>query len=64
MSESPRATADAEEQATSTNSAAEAQQSQDENETQDMNAGILLGESGEGFEVKEQDRWLPIANGK
>lgn len=59
MSESPRG-AEAEEPATS-NSAAEGQQSPDENEIQDMNASAL--ELGEQFEVKEQDRWLPIANG-
>ncbi|KAL1311679.1 hypothetical protein AAFC00_001783 [Neodothiora populina] len=58
MSESPRA-AEVQEPATS-NSTAEAQQSPDENELQDMNAGHL--ELGDQFEVKEQDRWLPIAN--
>ena len=61
MSESPRA-ADAEEPATS-NSAAEAQQSPDDNETHDMSGHTGLLELGEQFEVKEQDRWLPIANG-
>jgi len=61
MSESPRA-AEAEERATS-NSAAEAQQSPDDNDLQDMSGQQGQFEYGEQFEVKEQDRWLPIANG-
>jgi len=61
MSESPRA-AEAEERATS-NSAAEAQQSPDDNDLQDMSGQTGQLEYGEQFEVKEQDRWLPIANG-
>lgn len=40
-----------------------------ENENQEGESGMNnpdepLGELGYDFEVKEQDRWLPIANGK
>ena len=61
MSESPRAV-EAEEPATS-GSAAEAPNSPDENEPHDMSGHTGPLELGEQFEVKEQDRWLPIANG-
>lgn len=65
MSQSPRATADVEDSAALT-SAPEAHPSSDEHEPQEMNRGPDdHGDHGLAydFEVKEQDRWLPIANG-
>lgn len=70
MSQSPRTT-DVEGQSASNSAAAQVdatQPSPDEHEQQEMSRGPDdLGDHGLGgydFEVKEQDRWLPIANGK
>jgi hypothetical protein len=69
MSQSPRTT-DVEGQQVSNSAALQAETNQpspDEHEQQDMSRGPdESGDHGMGaydFEVKEQDRWLPIANG-
>ncbi|GAB7354067.1 hypothetical protein MBLNU459_g4645t2 [Dothideomycetes sp. NU459] len=65
MSQSPRA-ADVEGSAALTSAAAEPHPSSDEHEQQEMSRGGPDDHGDHGlaydFEVKEQDRWLPIAN--